>query len=83
MKLLKNLLDKMNKIQSEKARSMYGRCLALYEAYVNQDYETAIIDIDKTIEDFPKDENMLLLLSLTLHVLFYKIDIMENVIKEA
>ena len=80
--LLKNLLDKMNKIQSEKARSMYGRCLALYEAYVNQDYETAIIDIDKTIEDFPKDEKYALIVKFDIARLFYKIDIMENVIKE-
>lgn len=61
---------------------MYGRCLALYEAYVNQDYETAIIDIDKTIEDFPKDEKYALIVKFDIARLFYKIDIMENVIKE-
>ena len=54
--LLYELLVKLGKIQSEKAQSMYGRCEALYLAYVEQDYDAALSQVNQTALDFPRDK---------------------------
>lgn len=80
--LLSELLNKLEKIQSEKAQSMYGRCKALYLAYVEQNYETALSQINETILEFPRDKKYALVVKFDIARLFDKIDTMEEIIQE-
>lgn len=80
--LLEDLLEKLGRIKSEKARSMYGRCNALYLAYVMQDYKAALEEINDTITEFPKDKRYALIVKFDIARLFQKYDEMESVIKE-
>ena len=80
--LLYELLDKLEKIQSEKAQSMYGRCKALYLAYVEQDYQAALSQIEQTIQDFPRDKKYALIVKFDIAQLFSQIDAMQDTIRE-
>ena len=59
--LLLDLLEKLGRIRSEKAQSMYGRCRALYLAYVEDNFEAALSCIDKAAINFPKDKKYALI----------------------
>lgn len=80
--LLYELIVKLEKIQSEKAQSMYGRCRALYSAYVEQDYDVALSQINQAILDFPRDKKYALVVKFDIAQLFKKIDTMQETIKE-
>lgn len=80
--LLYELIVKLEKIQSEKAQSMYGRCRALYSAYVEQDYAVALSQINQAILDFPRDKKYALVVKFDIAQLFKKIDTMQETIKE-
>lgn len=80
--LLTNLLEKLGRINSEKARSMYGRCKALYMAYVEKDYPCALEQINETISEFPNDKKYALVVKFDIAQLFHNINEMENVINE-
>ena len=80
--LLYELLVKLGKIQSEKAQSMYGRCEALYFAYVEQDYDAALSQVNQTALDFPRDKKYALVVKFDIAQLFNKIDTMEETIQE-
>lgn len=79
--MLHDLLDKLSKIHSEKAQSMYGRCNALYFAYVEQNYDAAIKEINRVQEDFPCDKKYALTIKFDISRIFHKLEEMENVIK--
>lgn len=79
--LLLDLLEKLGRIRSEKAQSMYGRCNALYLAYVERDYEAALNCIDNAVADYPKDRKYALTVKFEIARLFHKIEEMEKVIK--
>lgn len=80
--LLSDLVEKLRRIRSEKAQSMCGRCSALYLAYVERDYETALMEINETILDFPKDKKYALSVKFDIARIFHDYDEMERVIKE-
>ena len=80
--LLSELLDRLGRIRSEKAESMYGRCNALYLAYVEKDYDAAIKEIDDTITEYPKDKKYALTVKFDIARLFREYAEMENVIAE-
>ena len=79
--LLEDLLTKLSRIQNEKAQSMYGRCYALFIAYVEQDEGAAINKIDEVINEFPKDKKYALMVKFDIAQLFSNINIMEDVIR--
>ena len=79
--LLSDLLEKLGRIRSEKAQSMYGRCRALYLAYVENSYDAALRCIDDAITDFPKDKKYALTVKFEIARLFHETDEMERVIK--
>ena len=78
--LLSELLERLGRIQSEKAQSMYGRCHALLLAYVESDYSAAVAQIDRTICEFPRDKKYALVVKFDIALLFHKISDMNNVI---
>lgn len=80
--LLSELLDRLARIRSEKAQSMYGRCNALYLAYVEKDYEAAINEIDAAIAEFPKDKKYALTVKFDIARQFRDYTEMKNVIIE-
>ena len=80
--LLYELLIKLGKIQSEKAQSMYARCNALYLAYVEQDYNAALSQINHAVLDFPRDKKYALAIKFDIAQLFRRIDVMQETIAE-
>lgn len=78
---LLDLLDKLERIRSEKARSMYGRCRALYLAYVEKDYQSALAYIEDTIAYYPKDRRYAMIVKFDIARLFHDRFEMEKVIK--
>ncbi len=80
--LLQELLIKLARIQSEKAQSMHGRCQALFYAYVEQDYDTAIYTVNQAITDFPKDKKYALIVKFDIAELFNDFETMESIIEE-
>ena len=80
--LLYELLVKLGRIQSEKAQSMYSRCKALYAAYVEENYDSALTLINQAIIDFPRDKKYALAVKFEIALLFSKIDTMQEAIKE-
>lgn len=80
--LLYELLEKLARIQSEKAQSMYARCNSLYAAYVEQDFDGALAEITQACMDFPRDKKYALVVKFDIAQLFNRIDIMEETIKE-
>lgn len=80
--LLYELLVKIGKIQSEKAQSMYSRCRALYSAYVDQDYDIALSQINQATLDFPRDKKYALVVKFDIAQNFNKIATMQETIKE-
>lgn len=79
--LLLDLLKKLGRIRSEKAQSLYGRCKALYLAYVEENYDVALSCIDQASTNFPKDKKYALTVKFEIARLFHKTDEMERVIK--
>ena len=79
---LEDLLWKLSKIQSEKAKSMYGRCYSLYLAYVEHDYSAAMDQINKTVIDFPKDKKYALTVKFDIAQLYHETKEMASVIEE-
>ncbi|MBQ0083663.1 MAG: TIR domain-containing protein [Clostridiales bacterium] len=79
--LLYDLLGKLGRIRSEKAQSMYSRCNALYLAYVENNYEAAIKEINRAIDEFPRDKKYALTVKFDIARLFHKTEEMESVIK--
>lgn len=75
-------MDNLGRIHSEKAQSMHGRCKALYQAYVDRDFELALQSINKTISDYPTDRRYALIVKFDVARLFHQTEEMENVIKE-
>ncbi len=78
--LLWDLVEKLGRIKSEKAQSMCGRCYALYLAYVEHDYDAAIIEIDNTVREYPKDRKYALAVKFDIARLFRQFDEMLRVI---
>lgn len=78
--LLYELVEKLGRIQSEKAQSMYGRCYALLLAYVEDDYDAAMHQIDQTIIDFPRDKKYALVVKFDIAQLFRQAETMNKVI---
>ncbi len=79
--ILDELLEKLNRIQSEKARSMYRRCYALYLAYVEKNFDAAQKEINLALEEFPNDKRYALTVKFDIARLFKRTAIMEQVIK--
>ena len=79
--LLYDLLKKISRIRSEKAQSMYGRCNALYIAYVENNYEAAIKEIERVQEEFPRDQKYAFSVRFDIARRFHKTEEMERVIK--
>lgn len=79
--LLHELLEKLSRIRSEKAQSMYSRCNALYLAYVENNYEAATKEINRAQEEFPRDKKYALTVKFDIARLFHKTEEMESVIK--
>lgn len=80
--LLSELLEKLRRIRSEKAQSMYERCNALYLAYVERDYDAAITEIDFAVREFPKDRKYALAVKFDIARLFNRTDEMQNAIDQ-
>lgn len=78
---LLDLLEKLERIRSEKAQSMYGRCRALYLAYVEKDYPSALAYIEEIIAYYPKDRRYALIVKFDIARLFHDRSQMEKVIK--
>lgn len=51
--ILKELIDNLSMIKSEKAKEMLLRCKAEYEAFYNENEELAICLINKAISEYP------------------------------
>lgn len=80
--LLCELLTKLKRIQSQKAKSMYARCDALYSAYVERDYDVALAKINEASMDFPRDKKYALVVRFDIAQLFGKIDTMQDTIRD-
>lgn len=80
--LLYELLVKLGRIQSEKAQSMHSRCLALFTAYVEGNYENAMSLINLAVENFPKDKKYALVVKFDIAQSFRQIDVMKSTIQE-
>ena len=80
--LLLDLLEKLGRIRSERAQSMYGRCRALYLAYVEDNFEAALSCIDEAAINFPKDKKYALIVKFDVARLFNIIEEMDCVIRE-
>ena len=78
--LLFDLLEKLSRIRSEKAQSMYARCRALYLAYVADDYDAALQCIDEAAINYPKDRKYALTVKFEIARLFRRTDEMARVI---
>lgn len=79
--MLNDLLEKLDRIRSEKAQSMYGRCHALYLAYVEKDYPAALACINDTISYYPKDRKYAMIVKFDIARLYQNSTEMEKVIK--
>lgn len=79
-KLLGELLERMSMIKSEKAQSMYSRCRALFSAYVENDYQTALSQIEQSVIDFPVDKKYALTVKFQIARLFRDFNEMEKTI---
>ena len=79
--LLSDLLEKLKRIKSEKAQSMYSRCNALYLAFVESNYAAAIDEINRAQEEFPKDKKYALSIKFDIARQFGKTKEMEKVIQ--
>ena len=77
---LQELLERLNRIQGEKAQSMYYRCYALYQAFVERDKELAFGAIDNHINDYYKDAIYFLLTKFDIGLFFNDLDIMQSAI---
>ena len=82
MELLSDLLERLSRIQSEKAQSMYFRCLALYITYIEQDYKRAINTINQAIEEYPLDTKYALTIKFEIARFFHDVSVMEKTILE-
>lgn len=80
--LLNELLNKLSNIQSEKAKSMYGRCKALYLAYVDDDLNASMAQINNTVVDYPKDKKYALTVKFDIALHFRDFSNMQTTIKE-
>lgn len=80
--LLLDLLQKLENIHSEKAQSMYGRCRALYFAYVEDNCEAALKFLDEVIVDYPKDKKYALVVKFDIAQIARDYEKMSQVIKE-
>lgn len=80
--LLWELLERIGMIKSEKAQSMYSRCQALFTAYVESDYHTALNQIEQSVVDFPVDKKYALTVKFQIARLFRDFDEMEKTIQE-
>lgn len=80
--LLYELLTKLSRIQSEKAQSMYWRCRALYCAYVEQDWDAALSQINEAVSNFPKDKKYALIVKFDIALHFNQVDTMKDTIAE-
>ena len=72
----------VGRIQNEKAQSMYGRCKALYQAYVEHNYDAALHQIDTVAAEFPRDKKYALVVKFDIAQFFEKIETMQDTIKE-
>lgn len=54
----------------------------MYIAYVEDNYDAAIVCINETVTNFPKDRKYALIVKFEIARLFHKIDEMKCVIKE-
>lgn len=81
-RLLEDLLEKLKRIQSEKAQSMYFRCYALYLTYIEQDYGAAMQIIDNAIQDFPIDKKYSLSIKFDIARFFNDIYGMKKILDE-
>lgn len=82
VELLSDLLERLSRIQSEKAQSMYFRCLALYITYIEQDYKRAINTINQAIEEYPLDTKYALTIKFEIARFFHDVSVMEKTILE-
>lgn len=82
VELLGDLLERLSRIQSEKAQSMYYRCLSLYITYIEQDYKRAIKTINQVIEEYPLDKKYALTIKFEIARFFHDFPGMEKAIKE-
>lgn len=80
--LLYELLVKLGRIQSEKAQSMYTRCNALYLAYIEQDFDGALFEINNAVIEFPRDKKYALVVKFDIAHHFNEVNVMRETIKE-
>lgn len=79
-KELLELLERLNRIQGDKAKSMYYRCNALYFAFVDKSKELALSAIDKHINDYYKDTIYFLLTKFEIGLDFYDMEVMNSAV---
>lgn len=79
--LLSDLLEKLGRIKSEKAQSMYARCQALYYAYAENDYRVALNQINDAVINFPRDKKYALTVKFQIARFFQEKEEMEKTIK--
>ncbi len=82
VELLSDLLERLSRIQSEKAQSMYYRCLSLYITYIEQDYKSAKKIINQAIEEYPLDKKYALTIKFEIARFFHDFHGMEKAIRE-
>lgn len=80
--LLYELLIKLERIQSEKAQSMYMRCNALYLAFVEEDYDAALNEIEEAVFQYPRDKKYALVVKFDIAQRFNDEEAMDSTIAQ-
>lgn len=77
---LEKLLENLNSIKSEKAKEMYLRCKAQFEAFYNEDEELAISIINQDIKEYPY-LNFAYMVKFDICEKFNRIEDMKEIVK--
>ena len=75
---IQELLERLQRIQSEKAQSMYSRCYALSLAYIEENREKALSQIEDSLESFPKDKVYAMIVKFDIALFFCEKNIMKQ-----
>lgn len=75
---IQELLERLQRIQSEKAQSMYSRCYALSLAYIEENREKALSQIEDSLESFPKDKVYAMIVKFDIALFFGEKNIMKQ-----
>jgi len=81
-KKIQELLERLQRIQSEKAQSMYSRCYALSLAYIEENRERALAQIEDSLESFPKDKVYAMIVKFDIALFFCEKNIMKQTLND-